>query len=352
VTALPVEAVPSLEFAIPSGSEAASTPEDRGLTRDGVRLLVASPAGVQHRTFRDLPQLLRPGDLVVVNTSATLPAALPARGADGSRLPVHVSTRLDDGSWVVEVRRRDGSGPELGLMPGTELTLPAGVRLRLGSAFPRRTRTGTRLWRSSVEPHVDLVPYLARHGRPVRYSYVRSAYPLADYQTVYAGDPGSAEMPSAGRPFTAGVLARLATRGVPVVPVVLHTGLSSPEAHEPPTPERFAVPDVTARLVNGTRDAGGRVVAVGTTVVRALETVTGVDGVTRAGSGWTDLVLGPDRSVRAVGGLVTGLHAPEASHLSLLAAAAGLELVRVAYAEAAAERYRWHEFGDSMLFLP
>jgi S-adenosylmethionine:tRNA ribosyltransferase-isomerase len=159
-------------------------------------------------------------------------------------------------------------------------------------------------------------------------------------------------MASAGRPFTDEVLVALITRGIPVVPVTLHTGVSSPELHEPPYPERFAVPEVTARLVNSTRGAGRRVVAVGTTVTRALETATDDDGVTRAAAGWTDLVLGPDRPARAVTGLITGLHEPEASHLQLLEAVAGPELVAAAYDRAVAEHYLWHEFGDSMLFLP
>jgi S-adenosylmethionine:tRNA ribosyltransferase-isomerase len=169
---------------------------------------------------------------------------------------------------------------------------------------------------------------------------------------VYATEPGSAEMASAGRPFSAAVLVRLMARGIPVVPIVLHAGLSSPELHEPPTPERFAVPEVTARLVTSTRAAGGRVIAVGTTVVRALESATGADGVTHPARGWTDLVLGPDRPVRAVTGVVSGLHAPEASHLLLLDAVAGPALVDAAYREAVAERYLWHEFGDSTLLLP
>jgi S-adenosylmethionine:tRNA ribosyltransferase-isomerase len=137
-----------------------------------------------------------------------------------------------------------------------------------------------------------------------------------------------------------------------VLPLVLHTGVSSPELHEPPAPERFAVPAATARIVTGTRAAGGRVVAVGTTVTRALESATGEDGVTRPAAGWTDLVLGQDRPARVVTGLVTGLHAPEASHLLLLEAVAGPELVGRAYEAAVADGdYLWHEFGDSTLFL-
>ena len=159
-------------------------------------------------------------------------------------------------------------------------------------------------------------------------------------------------MPSAGRPFTAEIVTDLVTRGVGVAPVLLHTGVSSQEAGEAPLPERFAVPAATARLVNLTRASGGRVVAVGTTVTRALESAADPDGTVRARSGWTDLVLGPQRPARVVGGLVTGWHAPGASHLQLLQAVAGPGLVRRAYAAALRHRYLWHEFGDSCLLLP
>jgi S-adenosylmethionine:tRNA ribosyltransferase-isomerase len=194
--------------------------------------------------------------------------------------------------------------------------------------------------------------YLPGHGEPIRYGYVSGPFPLAAYQNVYAGEPGSAEMASAGRPFTERLLVRLMVRGIGVAPLTLHTGVSSPELHEPPAPEPFAVPEPTARLVNGTRRAGGRVVAVGTTVTRALETVADDDGAVHAGRGWTDLVLGAERRARVVTGLITGLHAPEASHLQLLEAVAGPDPVAAAYRRAVAGGYRWHEFGDSMLFLP
>ena len=141
-------------------------------------------------------------------------------------------------------------------------------------------------------------------------------------------------------------------RGVTIAPVVLHCGVSSQELGEPPLPERFAVPEDTARLVNSAVWAGRRVVAVGTTVVRALETVAADWGTVRPGCGWTDLVLGPDRPARVVTGLVSGLHPPEASHLLLLEAVAGADLVQEAYAAAVPNGYLWHEFGDSMLFLP
>jgi S-adenosylmethionine:tRNA ribosyltransferase-isomerase len=223
--------------------------------------------------------------------------------------------------------------------------------LHLLDGFPEPART-SRLWRARTDPATPVLEYLARHGRPIRYGYLAAPVPLSDLQNVYATEPGSAEMASAGRPLSEAVLVRLMARGVAVAPLVLHAGVSSPELHEPPAPERFAVPAATARIVTGTRAAGRRVVAVGTTVTRALETATGEDGVTRAASGWTDLVLGTERPVRAVTGLVTGLHAPEASHLQLLEAVAGPALVDAAYARAVADGCRWHEFGDSMLFLP
>ncbi|HEX2362736.1 MAG TPA: S-adenosylmethionine:tRNA ribosyltransferase-isomerase [Jiangellaceae bacterium] len=346
------EARPVTRFAVPPGSDALAPPERRGVPRDGVRLLVARPGFIEHRRFHDLPDFLSPGDLVVVNTSATLPAAVDGRRANGRRLPVHISTALDDGEWVVEVRRSDGTGPHQGVELGEMVSLPGRLELRLISPYPDPPVTMSRLWRASVTPPTSLPAYLAQHGRPIRYSYLRKRFPLVDYQTVFATDPGSAEMPSAGRPFTAPLVVRLVTRGVVVAPVVLHAGVSSPEAHEPPTPERFRVSEPTARLVNDTRSAGGRVVAVGTTVVRALESAAAQDGTVRPTAGWTDLVLGPDRPARTVTGLVTGLHAPEASHLLLLEAVAGPGLVDLAYQAAVDNRYLWHEFGDATLFLP
>ncbi|MGY1711497.1 S-adenosylmethionine:tRNA ribosyltransferase-isomerase [Geodermatophilus sp. SYSU D00758] len=336
---------------LPPGPAATTPAEDRGLARDGVRLLVARPDRLTPATFRDLPDHLEPGDLVVVNTSATLPARLDVHRADGTGAPLHVSTWLDDGDWVVELRRPGNDGPDRGVEPGTVLALPGGVRLRLRAGFPDPGRP-TRLWRAHPEPAVPLPGYLHRYGSPVRYGYLRRPVPLAAAQNVYATEPGSAENASAGRPFTGRLLVRLMARGVPVVPVTLHAGVSSPELHEPPAPERFRVPEVTARLVRATREAGGRVVAVGTTVTRALESATGEDGVLRAATGWTDLVLGPERPARVVSGLVTGLHAPDASHLLLLQAVAGRALVERAYAAVSGGGWLWHEYGDTMLFLP
>jgi S-adenosylmethionine:tRNA ribosyltransferase-isomerase len=338
-----------LRFTLPPGGEADAPPEARGLARDGVRLLVATPARLEHRFFRDLPDVLAPGDLVVVNTSATLPAAVDVDRGNGDPGLLHVSAGLDDGDWVVEVRRADNTGPAGDVRTGERLRLPGRVALRIGAAYPDPHAEHSRLWRATPTPRRRTTAYLPRHGRPIRYGYVRERWPLRYLQNVYADAPGSAEMPSAGRPFTHELLSRLMSRGVTFAPLVLHTGVSSPESHEPPAPEWFSVPASTAALVACAKAAGHRVVAVGTTVVRALETVTDTAGRVHAGEGWTDLVLGPGHPARTVDGLVTGLHAPEASHLLLLEAVAGADLVAAAYREAVDRRYLWHEFGDSML---
>ncbi len=340
---------PATRFVLPPGSGAGAPPEHRGLARDAVRLLVARPSGVSHHRFHELPDALAPGDLLVVNTSATVPAALDAHRADGRPVTVHVSTELDDGTWVVEPRRRHGPARDVSV--GDVLVLPGGVRLTLGAPYPGPTPE-PRLWRARPSSPVSMPAYLAAHGRPIAYDHLGTWFPLADHQTVYATEPGSAEMPSAGRPISERVLVALIARGITVAPLVLHAGVSSQEKHEPPMPERFVVPPATSRLVNSARTAGSRVVAVGTTVVRALETVASLDGTVSPGHGWTDLVLGRDRPARAVSGLISGLHEPEASHLSLLEAVAGAGLVGRTYDAAVREHYLWHEFGDSTLLLP
>jgi S-adenosylmethionine:tRNA ribosyltransferase-isomerase len=339
-------------FAIPAGGDATAPAERRGLSRDGVRLLVARSGRIEHGRFHDIAELLHPGDLVVINTSATLPAAVDGRLADGRTVPVHLSTVLDDGSWVVEVRHPGGHGPDPSAARGTMLTLPGQLSLSLDAAYPDSSSPSSRLWRATPGSPVDAHRYLARHGRPIEYGHLTARYPLTDHQTVYARQSGSAEMVSAGRPFTESLLVRLVAAGVTVAPIVLHTGVSSPELNEPPLPERFDVSEPTARLVMSARCAGSRIVAVGTSVVRALESVATASGEVRAGSGWTDLVLGPHRRARVVSGLITGLHEPQASHLLLLDAVAGVAPVDAAYDAAVHGGYLWHEFGDSMLFLP
>jgi S-adenosylmethionine:tRNA ribosyltransferase-isomerase len=344
---------PTTHFVLSDELTATEPPEHRGSARDQVRLLVGRPDRIQHTTFRRLADHLDPGDLVVVNTSQTLAAEFDAR-TSGGPVVIHVATQLEGGEWVVELRTSPvAAAPVLDASIGDAIELPTGGRLRLDAPYPYPDSSpagnGNRLWRATGD---DLTAVMARFGRPIAYGYLSQRWPLTDYQTIFGRDPGSAEMPSAGRPFSGRVLAQLAARGVRIAPITLHTGVSSQDAGEGPQDERFSVPETTARLVNATRRERNRVVAVGTTVTRALESAAGPDRLVRGRHGWTDLILGPSRPIRVVSGLITGWHNPEASHLMLVEAVAGVGLTQQAYDEAISEKYRWHEFGDSALLLP
>jgi S-adenosylmethionine:tRNA ribosyltransferase-isomerase len=338
----------ALDFVLPPEREAHEPPEARGVPRDGVAMLVSrGEAGeISHHAFTDLPALLLPGDLLVVNTSATIPAAVALPGG----LAVHFSTPLPEGDWLAELRAAGGPAtvPYAGGSPGQRFELPGGAVLTLAARFTPR------LWRARLSTAV--LPYLARRGEPIRYSYVRRPWPVEAYQTVFGTRPGSAEMPSASRPFTPAVVAALVARGITFAPVTLHTGVSSLEGDEDPYPEPYDVPPATARLVNLTRRHGGRVIAVGTTVVRALETAARLPGPELVGpsAGWTEHIVTPEAENRllAVDGLITGLHEPRSSHLRMLAAFAGLDLLGRCYEAAIDGGYLWHEFGDLHLLLP
>ena len=336
----------TIEFTLPAALAAHEPPEARGLTRDGVRLLVGTGSGVTHRRFADLPLLLRAGDVLVVNTSATIPAAL---AVPDRPLTVHFSTERPDGRWLVEVRQRSDATTRVyhGVLRGERYRLPGGALVTV-----REPYGSGRLWAADVQTPMPVLEYLARYGRPIRYGYVARSWPLACYQTVFATQPGSAEMPSAGRPFTERLVTRLVAAGVQFAPVLLHTGVASPEAGERPYPERFAVGAATAALVNTARAEGRRVIAVGTTAVRALESAADDVGVLAAANGWTDLIVTPERGVRVVNGLVTGFHEPHASHLDLVGAIAGRQLLDRCYQVALDAGYLWHEFGDLNLLLP
>jgi S-adenosylmethionine:tRNA ribosyltransferase-isomerase len=344
-----------LRFRLPPELAATAPPEERGLPRDGVRLMVARRDAnrLEHRWFADLPAILERGDVLVVNTSATLPAALRGRLDDGQTAQVHLAGRLPEGNGLVELRHpgvgENASTPWLDAARGTLVHLPAGATVRL--LGPLAGGRPVRLWVARVDLGTSPLAYLAAHGCPVRYGYVDRDRPIGVYQTVFADEPGSAEMPSAARPFSAQLVTRLAARGVTFAPFVLHCGLSSPEAHEPPAPEWYRVPAESAVSINVARAQGHRVIAVGTTAVRALETVVDPSGTVHPGSGWTDVVVSPDRRLRSVDGLISGWHEPEASHLDLLEAVAGRPLLDASYTAALAGRYLWHEFGDSHLIL-
>jgi S-adenosylmethionine:tRNA ribosyltransferase-isomerase len=378
--------VAGFDFTVPDELSAHEPSEARGVPRDQVRMLVGRRSGLRlsHHVAADLPDVLRPGDLLVVNNSGTLPAALEGRLPDGTSVALHVSSAEPGagGEHLVELREpwHGTTRPfEPGASPahaGLIVALPGGAAAELTEEFTRRlwyahfrfpSRGGEpEAQRSmadgdaaaeresadlSVATQEAMTRYLARYGKPIRYSYVGRDWPLSAYQTVFAVEPGSSEMPSAARPFTPELVAALVARGILIAPITLHTGVASPEAHEAPYAERYRVPESTARLVNHVRASGGRVIAIGTTAVRALESAVGPDGSVHAADGWTDLVITPERGARAVDGLLTGWHEPRASHLMMLEAVVGRPLLDLCYAEAIREQYLWHEFGDINLLL-
>jgi S-adenosylmethionine:tRNA ribosyltransferase-isomerase len=330
-----------LDFELPASLEAREPPEARGLARDQVRLMVShlDDDSVSHHRFFELPDLLRAGDLLIANDSATVAAALTAYRTDSTEIALHVSTHLPGDLWVVEPRNaRVCAGEVLHLKDDASATL----------LLPYQD--SQRLWIAHFDR--DVLQLMARHGRPITYSYVHGRWPLQMYQTVYAGPPGSAEMPSAGRAFTPDVLAELAHRGIGFVTLTLHTGVASLELHERPYAEEYWVPELTARAVRAARADGRRVIAVGTTVVRALESAFDVgSGDVVATHAWTDLVITPERGVRVVDSLLTGLHEPKATHLAMLEAIAGRRHLETTYAAALKAGYLWHEFGDLHLIL-
>lgn len=338
-------------FGLPEVTVATEPAEVRGEGRDDVRLMVTHlySGVIEDDRFSNLGHHLQPGDVLVVNTSATVPAAIAATAADDSPLKVHFSSPAAGGLWQVEVRTvLDGRGTAPGpdLEPQT-LRLDGGARIHLLARSPRTPR----LWVAAFEGDRDAPTHLAEHGEPIRYAPGRT-WPMETYQTVFATHPGSAEMPSAARPFTTQMVTRLVSSGIVVAPIVLHAGVSSYEEGETPGEERYEVTAATASVVNTLRSAGGRVIAVGTTVVRALETVVDENGLLHPGQGLTDLIIGPDRPVRAVDGMVTGWHEPRSSHLELLEALLPRPQLRDVYDEAISGGYLWHEFGDALLILP
>lgn len=319
--------------------------------RDTGRLLISRPTGHEHACFRELATVLLPGDLLVVNRSATIPASLPATDADNRPFLLNLATDYGNHLWLAEPRiSHSEPGPIDGMTKGQAICV-AGTLAHLVTPFPGLPR----LW--FVQFEVDARELMARSGQPIRYGYLDAPYDLRAYQTVFAAYPGSAEMPSAAYPFTRRVLSDLEHRGVQIASIVLHTGVSSMEietddiAQHPLYPEPYRVPEATALAVNAARESGRRVIAVGTTVVRALESAWDGKAV-RPSSGFSRLYIHPGRPPQVVNGLLTGLHDPVTSHLAMLYALAGPEMIRSGYAAAIKEGYHWHEFGDSHLILP
>ena len=343
-------------FTLPPELSAKEPPERRGLARDHVRLMVIerATARVEHTRFDRVGQYLRSGDLLVFNTSRTLPASLQACAAPvGPCMEIRLAEHLPDGSWLALLLCERGDPFSCGLREGMQIIF--GEELT-GTVTERDSRI-PRLWRISFSKSgPELIDLLYRLGRPVRYEYVSAPWDLDYYQTVYAKEPGSAEMPSAGRAFTWRLLFELRRQGIDMAYLVLHTTLSSYmddelDALHPASEEEYFINSTAAAKINDARSKGGRIIAVGTTVVRALESVADENGKVQAGHGYTQLHITADHQLKVVDGLLTGLHEPEASHLDLLAAFLPATQIRDAYLEAVRLGYLWHEFGDLNLIV-
>lgn len=335
----------ALAFNLPKELEARRPPEARGLARDDVSLLVSDAQSQSHALdrFTGLARYLRAGDLLVVNDSATIPAAVDARRGNGNHIVLHFATRISESMWIVEPR-------DAGLLAADErFTLPAGGTVQLSAPLHR---AHPRFWYARVELPLATQEYLQRYARPIAYGYLDGRYPIEAYQTIFGRNPGSVEMPSAARPFSLRVLDSLYRHNVNVAPITLHCGASSPETHEPPLDERFSVPQWTANIVNTTRANGSRVIAVGTTVVRAIESATDENGIVHGAQGWTSHIVDADHPPRAIDGLITGFHEPRASHLLMLEAFTSRDFLAEAYQQALSDGLLWHEFGDVHLILP
>jgi len=343
-------------FTLPPELSAKEPPERRGLARDHVRLMVIDRAKgqIEHSRFDHLGDFLRSGDLLVFNSSRTLPASLngcPAQG--GPCIEVRLAEHLPDDSWLALLLCQNGDPFSCGLRPGMQITLGQ----HLTAIIENRDERIQRLWKLTFsQKGGELINTLYRLGRPVRYEYVSAPWGLDYYQTVYAREPGSAEMPSAGRAFTWKLLFELRRGGIEMAYIILHTSLSSYlddelDAQHLASEEEYFVSSSAAEKINRSHERGGRVIAVGTTVVRTLESAADATGIVQPGHRYTRLRITARHVLKAVDGLLTGLHEPEASHLDLLTAFLPAETIRSAYEEAVERNYLWHEFGDLNLIL-
>jgi S-adenosylmethionine:tRNA ribosyltransferase-isomerase len=346
-----------LHFELPGELSASAPAEARGLRRDEVRLLVVhrDSGQIEHRRFYEIGDYLRRGDVVVLNASATRPAALRGTTESGQEIEARLSAQWSRNHggriWQAVVEPEDAD-----LRPGTHLSFGGG---RLAATVVGRRPDFERFWLIEFELNGrPMDDWLMDVGQPIRYDYVKGQYGLDAYQTVYAQFPGSAEMPSAGRAFTPELLASLCQNGVYLARIILHTGVSGLPIEEEDVEQHamyeewYQVTPEAAQAINHARERGGRVIAVGTTVTRTLETVADEDGVIHEGEGWTTLYITPGYRFKAVDGLVTGLHEPDSTRMVLAVAFAGSkELMLRAYQEAISQKYLWHEFGDVSLIL-
>ena len=345
------------KFKLPDDLQCAKPTEVRGIRRDEVKLMVSKIHSdeIHHNTFKNIDQYLNEGDVLVVNASGTLKAALEAFLVNGKQVKVHFSTKIKDHLWIAEIREIvNGSTKRFeGDLKGEILALKRGGSIELIEPYYKiGHKNHLKLWKVKVNIPIPVEEYLDYYGKPIKYNYIKDTYPQSYYQTVFATEMGSAEMPSAGRAFTPELVTRLISKGVQIVPIILHTGVASLELNERPYDEYFKVSQSTADAINLARKKGRRIIAIGTTAIRAIESATDQHGKVHAKEGWTDLYITPQRGLFVTDALLTGFHEPEASHLMMLEALTGRNHLEVTYHHALKNEYQWHEFGDLHLILP
>lgn len=336
----------TIEFYLPSKLNASYPPEKRGIRRDQVRMMVLNreTGERKHDHFLQLTSYLQPGDMIILNNSRTIPASLQARWESGSyeqdeKVEVRLARRLNHDSWEALILAN---------------SVKADDKLIFSSdLFASVTKANEDSPVSTIQfskKGADLLNIIYSIGEPIRYEYINHPWSLNYYQTVFASHPGSVEMPSAGRAFSWELLLNLRQKGIQIEFLQLHTGLSYfEERHNSPTDnfEEYFISEETMERIIRTKNSGKRIVACGTTVVRAIESAA------RSGSlsGWTNLYIHPNSSLKLVDGIITGFHEPQASHLDMLTAFVSENYLYEAYQEAIQYSYLWHEFGDMNLIL-
>lgn len=345
---------PTIQFDLPKHLACPQPTEERNMRRDEVRLLVTNGRGqAEHSHFYDLGSYLQAGDVLVVNTSAVRSSALPVFLPGGREGRIHFSSRLNEEEWLIEIRKIKGQKTIRwkGGSEGMVFPLPAAAQIKLKERYYNDHRL-LDLWVAEFSTHLRPEAYLAVHAQPIQYEKLNEAYPLTYYQTFFNFHPGSAEMPSASRGFTTALVENLLRKGVVFAPVLLHTGISSLEEDETPYPEYMEINPVSAAIVNTAKSQKKRIIPVGTTAVRAIESAADEDGRLMPYKGYTELFIDGGYRVKVADGLLTGFHEPRASHLHMLQSIAGHKHIEEAYRTAISHAYYWHQFGDMHLILP
>ena len=346
-------------FYLPDYLQRPKPTETRGIPRDEIRLMVSNISNnhIEHTIFRNIGEYLRPDDVLVINTTGTLNTPLKAMTKDGISVKVHLSSKQKDNHWAVALRKATENEIENfhTVHQGEFLALDGGGSVEIIQPYCSKNshQQHLQLWETKIHIEGDLQNYLDENTTPIFPNYIREQYPQSYYQTVFAKEMGSTQLASGGRGFTASLLTRLIAKGIQVVPVLLHIGGGIENIGKPgPFEEYYQVSEVTANTINKARKAGKRIIAIGTTVVRALETVANKDGFIKSGEGKTNKFITPEQGVYAIDGLVTGLQSPKASHLLLIEALTGRQHLEICYQEGIEQSYQWHKFGDVHLILP